>query len=235
MNTQLIIIVLIEMVLVLLYLQKQVKRAARFISWLFFIIVTITIFLAFFTQQTAPTFQGFTSSFLSFILLFFIVFRKTTELSRQDFNSLYYAIMSGLLGFVILQVFLQPIQPYKVFYVQLSDINTRQLALYLLIIETAYLVGLAAMVGQTCIEQKNFFLTLIQYTLVFSIFLTIELFQRPPEVTTLLPYENLFALLISLFCGLIFWGVFQKNGILRRILAGFILIVPLYFVVINSD
>jgi hypothetical protein len=134
---------------------------------------------------------------------------------------------------VILQVFLLPIQPYKVFYVQLSDINTRQLALYLVIIETAYLVGLAAMVGQTYIEQKNFFLTIIQYTLVFSIFLTIELFQRPPEVTTLLPYENLFALLISLFCGLIFWGVFQKNGILRKILAGFILIVPLYFVVIN--
>jgi hypothetical protein len=227
MNTQLIIIVLIEMVLVLLYLQKQVKRAARFISWLFFIIVSVAIFLAVFVDSATPTFQGFTSSFLSLILLFLIMI----GISRQGFNSLYYAIISGLLGFVILQVFLQPIQPYKVFYVQLSDINARQLALYLLIIETAYLVGLAAMVGQTRIE--HFFLTIIQYTLVFSIFLTIELFQRPPEVTTLLPYENLFALLISLFCGLIFWGVFQKNGILRRILAGFILIVPLYFVVIN--
>lgn len=222
-----IIILLIEMALGLLLLQREIKQQRRLISWLFFIIVTITIFLAFFTQQTAPTFQGFASSFLSVILLFLIMI----GISRQGFNNLYYAIISGLLGFVILQVFLQPIQPYKVFYVQLSDINARQLALYLVIIETAYLVGLAAMVGQTSIE--HFFLTIIQYTLVFSIFLTIELFQRPPEVTTLLPYENLFALLISLFCGLIFWGVFQKNGIMRRILAGFILIVPLYFVVIN--
>lgn len=234
MNTLLIVVLLIEVALGLLLLGKM--QSFRFLSGLFFLSVVAVVFVTFFVEsatiinmsenempqdvvQTGSIFQAFSSAFLSLFLLFFIV------VVQRSFLVLYHALMGGLLGFVVLHVFFEMmlILPSLVFYE--GAIDVRSLIIFLIVVEMAYLVGLAAVVGQ---DRRGSFLSLvIQYSAVFSIFLTMALFQRPLDAS-LLPYENLFALVISLFCGLIFFALFQKKWWLP---AAFVLVGPLFFVV----
>lgn len=224
MNT-FIIILLIETALGLLLLWKE-KHQHRFLSWLFFLSVAVAVFLTFFVDgattinqnqnemlQAVPTgneFQGFTSTFLSLILLFFIVVFQPTE----PFHTLYHAVMGGLLGFVVLHLFFKVIgiPPYLLLYQELSALNIRFLLIAVLIVGTAFLVGFAATVGLARTEQNDFFFAMAQYSVVFSIFLSMALFHRHPDANpTFWPYENMVALLVSLLCGFIFLVLFQRN------------------------